>query len=538
MKKNGVNAGFLSGALCLTSFLAGTTWAAHPEEAGRPVKPHAVVTIDTDAPSKAYTRMIFGGFLEHFDHQVHGGVFDPGSPLADERGFRRDVIEALKELGVSIIRWPGGCYASGYHWEAGVGKNRHPTDDMAWGVIEPNTFGTDEFVDLCRAAGWEPYICNNAGNGTVAEMRHWVEYCNAPEGPYAQMRRGNGYDAPRNVAFWSIGNENWGQHEIGYKPVDQWAPLVLEAAKEMKAADPAIHLSAAALPDKEWTLPLLEMAGQYLDYISIHGYWLPLWQKNDMPDYLACIMESEEPENLIARYTGVLTASGRRGHIKIAFDEWNLRGWHHPGFPRKAIQDYANPEVARLVAEREKNDIASQYTMADALFSASFFNACLRHAEDMGMANIAPLVNTRGPLFVHPKGIVKRTHFHAMAMYANHLQGRVGTLAITADPLTHGARSVPVADAVATVNETGDVWAIALINRHPREETACTVTMKEQTLEGAYPAITLTGDSPDAYNDIEHPGRVAPRETTLAFTHGVASLPPHSLTIVTIPRHP
>ncbi len=133
--------------------------------------PQATLTIDTDAPSKAYSPMIFGGFLEHFDHQIYGGVFEPGSPLSDKNGFRKDVVAALKELRVPVVRWPGGCYASGYHWEAGVGKQRRPTDDMAWGVVEPNTFGTDEFVELCRLLGWQPYICNNAGNGTIEEMR-------------------------------------------------------------------------------------------------------------------------------------------------------------------------------------------------------------------------------------------------------------------------------------------------------------------------------------------------------------------------------
>lgn len=500
-----------------------------------PKDTQATVTIDTSARSVPYSPMIFGGFLEHFDHQVYGGVFDPGSPLSDKNGFRRDVLAALTELKVPVVRWPGGCYVSGYHWEAGVGKERKPTDDMAWGVVEPNTFGTDEYVELCRLLGWQPYICNNAGNGTVEEMRHWVEYCNGSTGKYAQLRKDNGHVEPRNVTIWSIGNENWGQHEIGYKPIEQWAPLVLAAAKEMKAADPRIQLTAAALPTREWTLPLLKMAGPYLDYISIHSYWMPLWGRNDTPDYLTCIMHSESPEKLIADYIGVLEESGCRGRIKIAFDEWNLRGWHHPGFPRKSVQNYADPEVIKLVAAREKNAIASQYTMADALFSASFFNACLRHAEDVGMANIAPLVNTRGPLYVHPKGIVKRTHFHTMAMYANELEARVGKLDLEAGNLKHGNRRIPMIDAIATVNESGKNWAIALVNRHPEKEVACTIQMKDVLLDGNYEATVLAGDSPDSYNDIENPNRVVPGKTKMTFTKGVVTLPPHSLTIVKVP---
>jgi alpha-L-arabinofuranosidase len=228
----------------------------------------------------------------------------------------------------------------------------------------------------------------------------------------------------------------------------------------------------------------------------------------------------------------VLDESGYRGKIKIAYDEWNLRAWHHEGFPRNTVQDYADPEVIRLVKAREKNDIASQYTMADALFTASFFDACLRHAKDVGMANIAPLVNTRGPLFVHPKGIVKRTHFHAMALYANELESRVSSLRLAASPLFQGGRSIPVADAIATVDEAGRNWAIAIVNRHPAQKLMCMVKMPDRPLSGDYAAIELAGDSPEAYNDIEHPNRVVPVRKQVTFSQGVIELPPHSLTII------
>jgi alpha-L-arabinofuranosidase len=507
-------------------------------ETDAPLDNVMTVIIDTDARAVPYSRMIFGGFLEHFDHQVYGGVFDPGSPLADAHGFRKDVLAALKELRVPVVRWPGGCFVSGYHWEPGVGRSRKPTDDMAWGVMEPNTFGTDEYVELCRLLGWEPYICNNAGNGTVEEMRNWVEYCNGRSGKYAEMRKANGYPEARNVPIWSIGNENWGRHEIGNKPIEQWAPLVLKAAKAMKAADPKIKLTAAAVPNREWSLPLLQMAGPYLDYISIHGYWLPLWGSNDMPDYLTCIMHSEAPEGTIAGMLGVLDESGYRGKIKIAYDEWNLRGWHHPGFPRKTVQNYADPEVIQLVKAREKSDFPEQYTMADALFSASFFNACLRHAEDVGMANIAPLVNTRGPLFVHPKGIVKRTHFHAMAIYANELEARVGKLRLEASWLQHGGGRIRVADAVATVDDSGKRWAIALINRHPDKTLPCSIRMKNCLLEGDYAAVVLAGDSAEGFNCVEHPDRVVPVKKTLTAVRGVVELPPHSLTVIKLAQKP
>jgi alpha-N-arabinofuranosidase len=170
--------------------------------------------------------------------------------------------------------------------------------------------------------------------------------------------------------------------------------------------------------------------------------------------------------------------------------------------------------------------------MADALFSASFLNACLRHAEDVGMANIAPIVNTRGPLFVHPKGLVRRTTFHTLAMYATQLEKRVARSEVEATSLIHGSQSVPLVDAVATVDPAGRNWVLALVNRDPTREVACEVRIKDTLMEGACAALVLDGDSPEAYNDIEHPDRVVPRKTKAVFKQGVVKLTPHSLTLV------
>jgi len=498
----------------------------------------ATLTIDTESPSLARSPMMFGGFIEHFHRQIYGGLFEPGSVLSDERGFRKDVIAAMKELKLSIVRWPGGCFASGYHWKDGVGRTRKPVHDMAWGVDDPNTFGTEEFVDWCRLVGCEPYICTNAGNGTPEEMRDWVEYCNGTQGRYARLRQENGRSEPLNVRYWSIGNENWGGHEIGAKTPGEWGPLVRKSAELMQAVDPGLKLLAAATPDRNWTLPLLKSAGEHLDYVAIHEYWLPCWGENLTPDYLTCIMHSEGPESTITRVIAVLDESGRRGRTRIAFDEWNLRGWHHPGFPRKQASDSRDPAVAGLIRNRDKNDIASQYTMADALFSASFLNACLRHAEDVCMTNIAPIVNTRGPLYVYPGGIMKRTTFHTLAMYANELQDHVGNADVEAEMLVQGNRFIPVIDAVATVDQSRKTWAIALVNRHPSKPVVCTVRMKDALLEGKHEAIVLAGDSPDAFNDVEHPNRVVPERVHLTFSKGDVRLPPHSLSIVKVSVKP
>ena len=155
--------------------------------------------------------MLYGQFIEHFHRQIYGGVYDPQSPFADEDGFRTDVLEAMRRIKMPILRWPGGCFVSSYHWKNAVGKERQPFFDKAWRVEDPNSFGTDEYIKLCRKTGCEPYICTNAGTGTAEEMSDWVEYCNLEnEGKYAKWRIENGYEQPHKVKYWSIGNENYG----------------------------------------------------------------------------------------------------------------------------------------------------------------------------------------------------------------------------------------------------------------------------------------------------------------------------------------
>lgn len=193
-----------------TVFLASCTFAAdtisNTDAAGEEQQPPSIqaVVINTDAASKPYSPMIFGGFLEHFGRQVYGGVYEPGSPLADKQGFRTDVIEALKELKVPVIRWPGGCFVDRYHWQKGVGKNRQPYGDPRWGVIESNTFGTHEFVELCRRLGAEPYICHNSFS-SVQEMVDWVAYCNATEGKFAGLRRQTATPSPSTSSSGASG---------------------------------------------------------------------------------------------------------------------------------------------------------------------------------------------------------------------------------------------------------------------------------------------------------------------------------------------
>jgi len=488
----------------------------------------ANIRINSDASAIEYDPMIFGGFIEHFGRQIYGGIFEPGSELSDEKGFRIDVIEALKELKPPVIRWPGGCFVDSYHWQNGVGHNREPHGDFRWGVIEPNTFGTDEFVELCRRLGAEPYICHN-GLADVQENLDWVAYCNATEGKFAEMRKRNGHPEPFNVKFWSVGNERYDTAYVN---------RVRNTAKAMKEMYPGILVTCSGSQGSMGRrMPkvkpyLMETAGEYLDYVSVHNYWLARGHELPEYDYMTAITRSEMPEPYMKIVAQSLKEQGM-DRLKIAFDEWNLRAWQHPGFPRREVNNYDDPEIRELVKKRvEGNDLNSQYTMADALFSASFLNSCLRNSEHVTMANIAPLVNTRGPLYVHPKGIVKRPHFHTMALYANKLEKMVESVELDADILVNGKDTVAVTDAIATVDKSGENRTIAIVNRHPSENVTCSIHIDDKPLKGTFKATVLTGDSCDAFNDVEHPEAIVPKESEVTFRRGKTSLPPHSLVIV------
>lgn len=474
----------------------------------------AAVDVGLGSPGREYSRDLFGHFVEHFHRQVYGGIFEPGSPLSDERGFRTDVIEAMRELAPPVVRWPGGCYVSSYHWLDGVGPDRRPHYDKAWRVTDPNTFGTAEFVAWCRAIGAEPYVCTNAGTGTAEEMSDWVEYCNLPAGRsrWADLRAEHGSIEPFDVRYWSIGNENYGDWEMGAKTAADWSVLVRESAKMMRHVDEDLVLLTAARADLDWTLPLLQAAGPHLDQISIHGYWDVLNQVEAPSGYLTAVGHSLGPQADIERARAIVGATGLDDRVGIAFDEWNLRGWHHP---------VGNAPAA--IAARDLNDVNSTYTMADALFTASFLNACLRHADVVRMANIAPSVNTRGPLYVHPDGVVHRTTFHVLAMYATLLGQRVLPSTATSDALA-GA-DVPLVDQLATVDEAGTILTLALVNRDPTSSVPCDVRLGGHPLEGTYDATVLDGPSADAYNDVASPVHGCPAHRPARLQRGTHDAP-------------
>ncbi len=454
-------------------------------------------------------RMIYGHFIEHFHRQIYDGIYDKDNPLSDEDGFRQDIIDAMKKIRVPVLRWPGGCFVSAYHWKKAVGKKRTPVFDKAWRVEDPNSFGTDEYIKLCGKIGCQPYICTNAGTGSCEEMSDWVEYCNLEkEGEFAKWRIENGFKDPYKVKYWSIGNENYGHWEIGAKTSGDWGRLVLESAKMIKHVDPEVELSAAAIADTDWTFNLLKTCGDFLDWISIHQYWDMMPEKNEPASYDACMAYTYEIDRAVSEVRGMLTALKLEKKIKIAFDEWNLRSWHHPNVHTKVQgidkKDYLDP--------RDKNDDNRTYTMADAVFAACFLNAMIRNSDIVGMANFAPVLNTRGCIYSYDKGIVLRSTYHVFDLFVNHMGDKEidiysedGELSCKLPKMKVKNKAgedtvVDALDICATKKSSDGSIAVSVINKHKSESFEIILNACEKNKAGIY---TLNGKTEDSYNDID-----------------------------------
>lgn len=449
-------------------------------------------------------KMIYGHFIEHFHRQIYDGIFDPENPLSDEQGLRGDVLQAMRHIEVPVLRWPGGCFVSAYHWKDAVGKNRIPRFDKAWRVEDPNLFGTDEFIDLCNKLECEPYICTNAGTGTPEEMSDWVEYCNLEhEGQYAKMRISNGHERPFGVKYWGIGNESYATWEMGAKHVGEWGHYVNEAAKMIQNVDPSVELSASALGDVDWDLELLKKSSGRLKWLSIHQYWDELQQSNDFADYTQCMGYTQTLTDTIDRVRGTLASVGLENKICIAFDEWNLRGWHHPnshsvsGGLRK--EDYLYP--------RDQNDDNTKYSVADVIFTACFFNTCHRNADLVQMANFAPIVNTRGCIFTYKDGIVLRGTYHVFDMYVHYMGDTVidswceHAPKMRVDGSGTSPSEIDALDVVASTNSEG-ILSIAVVNKDPKESHRLSFVFEPGYHPASYRICTVTGSSTESYNDV------------------------------------
>jgi alpha-N-arabinofuranosidase len=396
-------------SLCLT---AAAVLASGPSPLSAQTA-QARIRLDPDRVIAEVHPHVFGNFVEHLGRCVYGGVFEENSPLADENGFRKDVMEGTRGLGVTLLRWPGGNFASGYNWKDGIGpRDQRPARrDHAWGLMESNRFGTDDFLTYCEKLKVEPYLCINAGLGSVDDARAWVEYTNESANTFwAQQRRKNGRDKPWNVKIWGLGNEIDGPWQLGHKNAEDYAKFALEAAKAMRRADESIKLIASGSsnfgPGSDWVgwnRVVLERLRNEIDYISLHTYVGN--RTNNFEEFLAFGQDVDDRIEVVkGQIKAVRVGNPAARPIHIAFDEWNV--WYRTLVPGSTEYDIA------------KTGLEEKYNFEDALGMGVFLNAFFRHADVVKMANLAQLVNVIAPMFTNPEGMYLQTIYFPIAEYA------------------------------------------------------------------------------------------------------------------------
>jgi alpha-N-arabinofuranosidase len=488
------------------------------------------VALHTDFQIGEVDARIYGGFVEHLGRGIYGGLYDPTSVLADENGFRRDVLTALRRLRFTAMRYPGGNFVSGYHWEDGIGpKAARPTAlEMAWQTIEPNLFGTDEFMKLAELANWSPMVAVNLGTGSPEEARNWVEYCNAPVGTrYADRRQQNGHPQPYGVKLWCLGNEMDGHWQTGHVPAEHYAIRAQQAAHMMKQTDPAIELvacgsSGTELPTYvEWDRQVLEYLGAAADYISLHRYVGN--PQGDTANYLgvsAAIDRQIEEIDAVCRMVQAKRRSPTRAYL--AFDEWNV--WYR-------TQDSIH--TAAKAFPRPINE--ERYNLEDALVIAGFLNSFIRHADVVKIANLAQVVNVGAPILVDRDRLLTQTNFFALEMFAKR-RGGISLWPVVKGP-SYATRNFGEArriDASAILGE--GVLHVFLVNRGLEGNQPVTVELFGRHLVGVESAEILTGPGPEAMNTFDQPDLVASRPmSSVDIEPGRAglALPPLSLAAIT-----
>ncbi len=463
---------------------------------------------------------LFGGFAEHMYRCINGGIYDPDSPLADADGIRTDVLDALKRLKMPIIRYPGGNFVSGYRWRDGVGarEERQARYDLAWHSFEPNHFGTNEFIQYCRRLNTAPYLVVNCGDGDSREARDWVEYCNGTEETaLVKLRRQHGYAEPHRVKYWGIGNEVDGHWQIGYKTPEEYARAFTEFGKVMRWVDPEIKLIAAAgctwkADMVERAQLLLEQAGNLVDYLAIH--WYVGNPDNDFARYMTL---SELFEERIGAYEGIIramkVAMGFQHPIRIAVDEWNV--------------GYRGAPLAE-----------ETYNLEDALVVAMHFNAFIRHAPLVGMANIAQIVNVLGPILTQPNGLVLQTIFYPFELFSSQAGDTALDVFWTGDTFSGGKHSaVRLLDISATLDSASGQVVLFVINRSEQQPIEAEISLAAGRFNGAAQARVVNGAHIKAENRFGQEPQVITSSssfetdgTTLRWT-----FEPHSLTALSLP---
>ena len=500
--------------------------------------PAARFVLDPAFEVGAVDPRLFGSFVEHLGRCVYTGIYEPGHPEADADGLRTDVLGLVRELGVTVVRYPGGNFVSGYKWEDGVGpRERRPRRlDPAWRSIETNAFGLGEFMTaLGKIPGAEPMMAVNLGTRGLGEALELLEYANHPGGTELSDRRAAaGHEEPYGIKLWCLGNEMDGPWQIGHKSAEEYGALAAATAWAMRLVDPAVELVACGSSNRamptfgQWEATVLEHCYDQVDYVSMHAYYEEI--DGDRDSFLASAVDMEAfIEGVVATcdHAGARRKSEKK--LMLSFDEWNVwyiartegeppRGWH---------------EAPRLLED--------VYTVTDAVVVGSLIIALLRHADRVAIACLAQLVNVIAPIMTEPGGPAwRQTTFFPFAQAAACARaGGARVLMVNVQSPTHPTRKhgeTPLLHATAVTDEAGAVTIFA-VNRSQTEALPLEVELRGLSLNEVVEHSVLADADPDAKNTLEQPERVAPHAhagTALDASAGrlTATLPPLSWNVI------
>ena len=506
--------------------------AASSSSASTPAR----VFVDSRRTIAPLDRNLFGSFLEHLGRAIYEGIYDPGSKLSDSNGFRKDVLNEIRQLGVPIIRYPGGNFVSGYNWLDGVGpkKDRPRVLDKAWDTIESNQFGTNEFMAWCKVVGTEPLMGLNLGTGTAEEAAALVEYCNVDKGTkWSDLRRQHGIADPYKVQHWCLGNEMDGPWQIGHMSATEYGLKAADAARQMRYVDPSLKLIACGssgpfMPTYlEWDREVLEQCYQYVDGLSLHRYF-----GNDERDsggdtskYLALNLSMERQ---IAETVAVCDLV--RGHkqfpkkLWLSFDEWNV--WYRTN-TGDAVDGHRQ-EAPHLLEE--------VYNLEDALLVGGLINSLLRNADRVKLACLAQLVNVIAPIMTDANGIVQQTIYYPYSWALQFARGAVLDLLVQSSTYeVSGLDQVGHVDVAGSLDQAGGKLSLFILNRDLSKAHDVEVVWEDVTPARVISASILTGDDLKASNTFAAPRRVVPQSFSApASSQGRTKfeVPAHSYTVV------
>jgi alpha-N-arabinofuranosidase len=508
------------------------------------------VVIDSGRKVSQINPNLFGSFLEQLGRAIYQGIYEPGSKFADADGYRTDVMKEIHDLGVPIIRWPGGNFVSGYHWLDGVGpkKDRPVVLDRAWNTIETNQFGTNEFVTWARKVGTEPLFGLNFGTGTAEDAAALVEYCNVPSGTkWSELRRSHGYEQPHNVKFWCVGNEMDGPWQIGHMDAHDYGMKAADAARQMRVVDPTVKLVACGssgpfMPTYiTWDRTVLEHCYEDVDGISLHRYWGNTAETNhESSIYLAMNLAMDRQiEEIVSVCESVRAQQRSSKQLFLSFDEWNV--WY-----RARSGDAVNGHRTQAPHLLEE-----PYNLEDALLVGGLVNSLIRHSDRVKVACLAQLVNVIAPIMTNENGTMRNTIYYPYSWALKYAHGTALSLepegpgyevASLGRPIEDiglaapGFGMVRYIDVVATVDSDKKTAALFMLNRDLQKEQELEINWHDLTPAKVLGFETITGNDLKALNTFADPKKVAP-QTLEAPTVGskmTIKLPARSYSVLTL----